>query len=335
MKYLYEKIISKCPVCSNKNNLLLYRIDSETATRYLISKKNPKKFNDLQKLIEKLWKGKECKKIFCKNCLLFYTDPFVSGNEKFYSQVYSSPSKYPSWRWDYKVTLDAIKKYYKKNQPNSLLEIGAGTGKFLKKIPVEIIAKQNLFSCEISEVGQKELKKEGIKNYGDITSIKKKFDVVCIFETIEHLDDLIRLFKKIKEITLKNGHLFISTPTQKTVKFFEQRSSGLDLPPTHLSCWNKKSFEVLAKICGFKVIKRKLKNLSFFRKNLNFGLGTFETKKLKKGSLEDKIDNVSNKKLRKTLILMYLLVRSPYSFANVFMRELYSAQWVHLQKVKS
>ncbi len=334
MKYSYHKIISKCPLCSNQSNLLLYTIDSETATRYLISKKDLIKFASFKKLIERLWKRGTCKKILCKNCLLFYTEPFVGGNEKFYSQVYSSPGKYPSWRWDYKTTLDAIKKQYKETPPGSLLEIGAGTGEFLKNIPIEEIPKKNLFSCEISEAGKKELGKKGIKNYENIWGIKRKFDVVCIFETIEHLDDLNKFFKKIKKMVPIGGHFFISTPTQKTIRFYEEQGAGLDLPPTHVSCWHKKSFEILAKIHGFKVIERKLKRLGFFRKNLNFGLGNFERKKLKTGSLEDKIDNLSSRKLRKAMILIYLIVRSPYSLTKVFMKKLHSSQWVHLEKVK-
>jgi len=341
MKYQYKKIVSKCPLCSNKNNLLLYSINSENATRYLISKKNPKKFIELKKLIESFWKGKECKKILCKNCLLFYTSPFVGGDKKFYSQIYSSSSKYPSNRWDYDRTIDALKSSsWKskssswKSKSSSLLEIGAGTGEFLKKIPKEILPRQNLFSCEISEVGKKELKKKGIKNYENMMNIQKKFETVCIFETIEHLDIIPKLFKKVKEIISKEGHLFISTTTQKTVKFFEQRGSGLDLPPTHITCWNKKSFETLAKKYGFKIIERKLKKLSVFRKNLNFGLGIFETKKLGENSIENKIDKIHSKKLRKFLMFVYLFVGSPYFFLNTFGKKLYSSQWIHLQKEK-
>jgi len=333
MKYLYKKITSECPLCSNKDNLLLYKINSELAARYLTSKKDMKNFLKLKKLIETLWKKDECNKILCKNCLLFYTDPFVAGTSQFYSQIYSSSEKYPSWRWDYTKTLKALEKICVGKKNFLLLEIGAGIGEFLIKIPEKILPRKNIFSCEISQIGKKALKEKGVTNYEDFIKVKKKFDILCIFETIEHLDMLSKMFKKIEKTLSKDGHLFLSTTTQKTIRFFEQKGSGLDLPPTHLTCWNKKSFEIFAKKYGFKIIERKLKTLGFFRKNLNFGLGIFENKKLNGNSLENKIDNISNRKLRKAFIFAYLFIGSPYFLLNTLGRKLYASQWIHLQKV--
>lgn len=335
MEYKYQKIISKCPLCSNKDNLLLYEINSELVTKYLISRKDLKKFKELKRDIEELWGGENCKKIICKNCLLVYAYPFVGGNNEFYSNIYSSPNKYPNWRWDYDVTLNEITKLPKGSR-KSLLEIGAGNGAFLKIIPPEVIAKKNIFSCEISESGKEELSKYGIKNYDNIVlnKVDKKFSIICLFDTLEHLDNLDALFKKIKKISAKNAHIFITTHIKETVKFLENRGAGIDLPPVHISCWDRKSFETLSKRYGLKIVERKLNEWSFFRKVLNFGLGTFETRKLRRGTLEDKIDNRKNKMFRKTLIFAYLFMGAIYFFINVFTKKLYSTQWIHLKNIK-
>jgi SAM-dependent methyltransferase len=333
MKYLYKEIESKCPFCNHNKGLLLYSVTSDVSAKHLMSRTD-KRFNKLKKKIEELWKGSKCKKVKCSNCLVFYTSPFVAGDDELYTLVYSSKEKYPSEREDYNWALEQLNKI-KKDKSFNLLEIGSGSGAFLKKVPSQIVNKKNLHASEVSLSGSEELRKMGIKNYSNIyeDKINEKFSVVCSFNTIEHLDNIHRFFFVLSKILKKGGHLFLSTHTQQVVSFYETKGVTLDLPPIHISCWNEKTFDVVGKIYGFELVNQKLLALNFFRNIVNFGIGTFELRSLNDNSIESFIRGIKYKKLRKFFTYIYLFALSPYFIISSLGKKIYSSQFVHLRKL--
>lgn len=57
-------------------------------------------------------------------------------------------------------------------------------------------------------------RKKGYEVFDDLNEVQGKFDVITLFDVIEHLDEqtLIFFVKRINELLKKNGYLIITTP---------------------------------------------------------------------------------------------------------------------------
>lgn len=135
----------------------------------------------------------------------------------------------------------------------NLLDIGVGNGFFLKQVKktrpeIEIVG------IDISLDGllslRNHLKSKLIA--GSILSIpiKKKFNIVTVFEVLEHLQyyRVFRAFKEIKKVMNKKGTLLVSVPIN------EHYSSEYN-PNGHLRRYSKQLFLAELKLADFRIIK--------------------------------------------------------------------------------
>ena len=235
----------------------------------------------------------------------------------------------------YKIWNLLQQKELHKKEKKSYLEIGSGRGAFIRKISPNIIPKNNVLCLEYASSGIRELERFGFKhskkNFLKLKT-KKKYSIVCLFQVLEHMDNLDKIFKKLKEITPTNANIFITIPSTEKMLFHEQRGSMLDLPPTHINWLNKKSFEFICKKYNFKLTGFKQEPPSFFRGLIDWGLGNFQRKKLQKKSISNKIDSIKNRKIRKIFIFLFLISKLPFSLTRVLEKKLPQSQWIHLKK---
>lgn len=102
-----------------------------------------------------------------------------------------------------------------------LLDIGCGSGTALKSFG-EVLPKWSLSGAELSNYYEERLKK--IENFqelytNDISKITKKFDLVLLIHTLEHLFAPQPFLEDIKKITTSSGILFIQVPNLVTAPF--------------------------------------------------------------------------------------------------------------------
>ena len=96
-----------------------------------------------------------------------------------------------------------------------ILEIGCGTGaniELLNKFGSVSILEPNKFA--LNYLDKKKLKIANIK-IGDCPNdliYKKKFDLVCLFDVLEHIDEDERTLNKISNILKLNGYIFLTVP---------------------------------------------------------------------------------------------------------------------------
>jgi ubiquinone/menaquinone biosynthesis C-methylase UbiE len=114
------------------------------------------------------------------------------------------------------IALKAIKKIA--DQSSSVLEIGAGTGRFTLEIAPLV---KQVTAIDISEgmleYLRQKMKSKGITNVNLVranfieASFNEKFDLIVSFSAIEYLKDEKALFAKISSLLVPGGHLIITT----------------------------------------------------------------------------------------------------------------------------
>lgn len=242
-----EKIdVQKCPVCGSlKFKKVL------TANDYLISG--------------------ECFDIMeCKKCTLRFTSQIPNEEDigNYYkSDKYISHAKRITSIFDivYKIirkfTLRSkrnIVKRISQKQSGTLLDIGCGTGDFLK------IMKQSGWNINGVEVnaGARKLAQTNtgsiILDQTEFFESEQKYDVITLWHSLEHLNTLTRFLEKISVSLNANGVVMIAVPNYKSfdAEYYKQDWAAYDVP-RHLYHFSFESMVKLMEKLGFGLIEYK------------------------------------------------------------------------------
>lgn len=186
-------------------------------------------------------------------------------------------SNYESETENLRITFSERIEALRKLKPSgSLLDIGCATGAFM----AEASRYWKVSGVEISLYAAGEARKKNLEVFAgaveDSPNIKEKFDVVTLWDTIEHLNDPLRTMEKIKKITYPDAIVALTTGN---VASFTARISGqhwhLYNIPQHLSFFDEKSITKLLEEGGFKVLKITYPSVNFTLDYLLFRLLTF------------------------------------------------------------
>lgn len=336
MKYIHKEIKCKCPICKNDKGEILWETNSSKAAQhYLLKENDERKYHELVNHIEILWGGEKVEVVSCLNCGLCYSNPFVAGDEKFYTLAYDR-SNYPAWKWEFQVTLDYLKS---KTKEFKILEIGAGNGTFIKSIKDKYTSRENIFCTEYSKYGLREIENIGVNFYNnDVRNIefKNKFDVICLFQVLEHQNGLDELFHKLNDLLNRNSDLFIAVPNYSFIEFIEKNNILLDMPPNHVSRWTKKSFQIIAARFNWKVVSHKNEPSNWFANAKLIAVYYFLKKSQLKGTFANLICSKQySKSVNKLLKIACIFI---YSFSlgklfyNLKSQNIGNSQWVHFSK---
>lgn len=231
--------------------------------------------------------GKDCPKpvfkigghkiVRCRNCSLMYVNPRLK--EKFLHKIYTKNyfenpefknhntqnlfgyDLYIEEKEDiistFKKRLDVIEKYKKSGK---ILDVGCATGFFLK------LAKSrgwDVYGTDMSKFASEYAKKKGgLRNifYGDLKKVKFKdnmFDVITMFDVIEHLPDPKNTLKHIYKLLRKNGLIVITTPDSGSIvaKLLGRRWEEFRRAREHTYFFSKKTLFKMLKKTDFKILK--------------------------------------------------------------------------------
>jgi 2-polyprenyl-3-methyl-5-hydroxy-6-metoxy-1,4-benzoquinol methylase len=182
-------------------------------------------------------------------------------------QIYSYDYYYKLRRHDpiiekrYKDLLERFR-FYKKN--NLLLDIGCGTGQFMKSAQKE---SWNTLGIEVSkEIAEWAMKEHGLKILvGELPDLKldaASFDIVTMFEVIEHLRDPLNYLNEIFKILRRDGLLFLTTPNYNSLSRILLGSKWSFIEHKHLFYFTPKTLKSLLRKTGFKKVELITKNIS-------------------------------------------------------------------------
>ena len=154
-------------------------------------------------------------------------------------------------------------------------EIGCAYGYFLR----EANKYYDTEGIDITEEGVQYAKDAGLKARCDDFlkfPVRKAYDAVCLWDTLEHLRNPMEFISKAHSILRPNGMLFITTgDVGALVPRIQKGRWRLIHPPTHLHYFSRPGIRTLLSGIGFEIIK--IKSVSFWHniENICHGLEQF------------------------------------------------------------
>ena len=136
----------------------------------------------------------------------------------------------------------------------SILDVGCFNGFFVKKLlSLGFNAKGIDFNNKALEFGRSRYGLENFisnKTLEDMLVEEKRFDVITLFEVIEHLENINDVLSKVSNLLAKNGIIIISTPNSNMCW-----RPDLDFPPHHLSRFSPGSLRKCVERFGFEPVQ--------------------------------------------------------------------------------
>ena len=243
----------KCPLCGDKRFVVLRRFRFDALVR--IWKKNVG-FNPFPKLED----GAELQKRMCIECGLSYYYPQIIGDSAFYSKLSKFEWYYPRDHWEFDKVVALIKEF----KPRSVLEVGCGAGECLSKI---VGCVDNVMGLDINESAVKKARSKGLDvSNQSIVSLDKSFDMIFMFQVLEHLESPKEFISALIEKLNPGGCLILAVPNPDGfMKFID--IVFLDMPPHHNTCWSKDALTYLAGSHQLQLVhyEREPMNYEYFR----------------------------------------------------------------------
>lgn len=208
-----------------------------------------------------VWREYSKRLVQCQICQLVVAKEkyFKFDIQKVYSKKYFKGGEYLDYEEEktdllsnFKKRLSEIVEYKKSGR---LLDVGASYGYFC-----EVAEKYfDVFGIDVSKDAVAEARNAGLKVVcGEYLEKKypSKFDVITLWDTVEHLTDPNRYFEKINKDLNKNGVMVITTGDIGTIlPRFQKDNWRLIHPPTHLYYFTKKTMHAMLEKNGFEVVK--------------------------------------------------------------------------------
>ncbi len=201
----------------------------------------------------------------CDLCKLIFVSPTPDDTSSIYLPDYFSGAEngfgYVNYEEDKKAMREVFLSYLDKiefitKNRGAILDIGAANGYFL------MLAKErgwDVYGVEISDYAASQAKEKGLNVFtGVIKNADFKpesFDVITMWDVIEHLADPIKEISVIASLIKPNGLLVINTPDGDS---FFARAIGKRwhqlIPPEHLFYFNPYALELFLSKFGLELL---------------------------------------------------------------------------------
>jgi 2-polyprenyl-3-methyl-5-hydroxy-6-metoxy-1,4-benzoquinol methylase len=218
-----------------------------------------------------------CKLIFCLT--IFSQDELVNVYDELYNKQ-NTHYKYHSVD-EYKMLLEnkninvgyhratLIKEYVLNKKCQSVLEIGSGIGligSYIRKKDEKIKYLGIEIDKEAYEKSQT-LKLNTLNaDFRAMENIEEYFDVIMLWEVLEHLQDLKAFINLAYKRLNKGGKIILSVPNYDKIANYPNRDKDAifqDLPPIHINFFTKESIVNVFKLNQFKDCKASVKKFPY------------------------------------------------------------------------
>lgn len=190
----------------------------------------------------------------CARCEVEFWWPLKNPGAEWYSkhERYGVRNADPVWgaTANHKKTLSLLS-----DHRGSVLDVGCGIGNFLE------LAKERGWECAGVDIDPGAIesaeRKTGIAHLEATDVItyakahpEKRFDLITFFDVLEHVDNHNEFLAAILSLLKSGGHVAMSMPYRKHALWLMKG----DLPPVHLTCWDRTSLRKFLEARGFDVV---------------------------------------------------------------------------------
>ncbi len=216
-----------CPLCDAPAPVASDRIHTEAGTSYTL--------------------------YICNNCSVWFWWPLKNPGATWYSahERYGARNHDPMWKptgYHRKaITLLSPKK-------GTILDVGCGIGNFLDLANQEgwvcagIDFDPDAIDAARKRIGTGDLSVSDVVIYAQ-QHPENKFDVVTFFDVFEHVDNHNEFIGAVSSLVKDNGSIAMSMPYRKHAPWLMRG----DVPPCHLTCWDRGSLKGFLTKHGFTV----------------------------------------------------------------------------------
>jgi SAM-dependent methyltransferase len=196
----------------------------------------------------------------CIACGVGFSDPMRAADAAWYasSPLYTSAKAlHQPIGWHH----DRFLRVIGAGAGRHLLDVGCGTGAFLAAARERGFAPSGFdFDPEDIDIARLRhgLDDVRVSSWSEYvaTSAERCFDVVTLFEVIEHVEDPRALLRGVGRLLRTGGVLGLSTPNRH--RGIDPLCDG-DLPPNHLTRWSVEALAGVVRGCGFEVERIEVK----------------------------------------------------------------------------
>jgi len=156
----------------------------------------------------------------------------------------------------------------------NICDIGCATGNFISKV----YKNNNCFGVDYSDFAVAECQKKFGKikkhfaeldlNTAEKLPFRTSFDLITLFDLIEHIDNLKNLKQLIKNSLNKKGHLLITTPNANNfLRFFSKKSFTGEIDKTHVNLFSPYTLDFFLCRAGLKKVQLFTPYIFHFKNN--------------------------------------------------------------------
>jgi 2-polyprenyl-3-methyl-5-hydroxy-6-metoxy-1,4-benzoquinol methylase len=199
---------------------------------------------DLDQIVfdKEKWKDlHEVNYVKCTVCQLRWFDPVLTGTKDYYQKITQSDTYY-AWEETRHDFLEAQKIVGK---DSSVLDIGCGSGEFLKLLPSKTIRgiEFNPSAAARAVANGFDVVLEPIKEHAQ--KFPAFYDVITCVQVIEHVSSPNDFIRDILTCLKPGGRLVISTPNNDGYLKY-MTNAFANLPPHHVTHWTESSLVHIA-----------------------------------------------------------------------------------------
>lgn len=217
--------------------------------------------------------------VICVKCGFLYVNPILKNevyldfykNEESWFEVLRNPVQAQLDNLKFSYGLEIIERYI---QRGAILDIGCGNGSFLD------LARKNGWNCSGTELNLKDLEITRAKgqtvinaNIEDPYFKGRAFDVVSLWEVLEHVPDPRATLHNVNSLLNPGGVIFILVPNRDSFinRMLREKSASFT-GHCHINFFNAAILDILLKKEGFEVlhIETLISELGNIRNYLNY-----------------------------------------------------------------
>jgi SAM-dependent methyltransferase len=327
-----------CPACGDGHGRLLRTHDAEAAAQHFVPRgRDPVRHATLVGHLTALWGGQGFVGIeTCEACGFRFAVPWVGGDQRFYALVHLGEPHYPADRWEYGRTLQVLEGG-EFARPLRLLEVGAAHGAFLDRVrALPHGPAYDIMAADYDQGAVRRLREKGypalVGSLGDVRAARggSRFDVICMYHTLEHMADIDGVFREIGLLLESGGSFFASVPNADATTIQEELTEFYDMPPNHVAAWNPVAIERAATRRGFQVVGMELQPIDNVGTARRLALYSVNARSARAGTIDGAVNGLRWRPARGALKAVLAGARVPGMFAK---RDRFRplAVWVHLR----